>query len=297
MNALPRAARGLALCGAALTLVPATAALRADDTLAGKACRSVHLSYQAEESAAYYNEVIVDRSAPGTYFCVCGFSMGYFGIQELGNGKKVAIFSVWDPGDQDDPDTVNAERRVKLVAQGETVRIGRFGNEGTGGQSFLDLDWQPGETYRFLVTARRDGDRTEYAAYIAAPAPSRWLHLATFSTLANGALLKGHYAFVEDFKRDRVSATRERRARFGPAWVRTPAGAWVSVDRVRFTADSNPATSIDAGVAGARMYLATGGETRNEGTRLRDWLARPEEPPGSPPQDLPVLDLDPVDRP
>src|SRR4051812_39937490 len=44
-----------------------------------KACRSVHLWHQAPEAAAFYNEVTVERSASGTYFCVCGWDMGYFG--------------------------------------------------------------------------------------------------------------------------------------------------------------------------------------------------------------------------
>src|SRR5262249_17752420 len=83
------------------------------------ACRSVHLHYPAPEAVAFCNEVTVDRSAPGTYFCACGFHMGYFGIQELGNGKKVVIFSVWEPGRQDDPKAVAEERRVRLVAKGE----------------------------------------------------------------------------------------------------------------------------------------------------------------------------------
>ncbi len=146
----------------------------------------------------------MDRSAPGTYFCACGFGMGYLGIQELGNGKKVVLFSVWEPGKQHDPKAVAEERRVRLVAKGDGVRTGRFGGEGTGGQSFLDHDWQPGRTYRFLVTAAAAGERTEYAGYFAAPDDRGWRHLSTFSTLAGGALLRGYYSFVEDFRRDRV---------------------------------------------------------------------------------------------
>src|SRR6266436_9617641 len=115
-----------------------------------KACRSVHLWYNAPEAVAFYNEVIVERSAPGTYFCVCGWDKGYFGIQELGNGKKVVIFSVWD-SNQNDKSAVEEEKRVKLLYRDEKVRIGRFGGEGTGGQSFLDYEWKIGQTYRLMV--------------------------------------------------------------------------------------------------------------------------------------------------
>src|SRR5689334_8978105 len=77
-----------------------------------RAARSVHLGYQAPESNVFYNELTVEKSTPGSYFMACGFQHGYFGIQELGNSKKVVIFSVWDPGNQNDPKSVDAEKRV-----------------------------------------------------------------------------------------------------------------------------------------------------------------------------------------
>src|SRR6187551_718636 len=129
----------------------------ADEKLKGIACRSVHLQYSAPQGTAFYNEVNVEQSAPGTYFCVCGFNKGYFGMQELANGKKLVIFSVWDPGAQNDPKTVVDDQRVKMLHKDDAVRVGRFGNEGTGGQSFFDYDWKDGETYRYFVTAKPDG--------------------------------------------------------------------------------------------------------------------------------------------
>ena len=260
------AARGpVPLGGSAffLTLLAVLQPTRADERLAGIACRSVHLHYPAPDGNAFYNEVIVDRSAEGTYFCVCGFNQGYFGLQELSGGQKVVIFSVWDPGRQDDPDSVAPERRVQVVFRDEPVRVGRFGNEGTGGQSFLDLDWKPGETYRFLVTATVEKQQTAFAAFIMTPGASGWRHLVTFSAITGGKPLAGYYSFVEDFRRDRVSATRQRRARFGNGWVRSVDGQWVSLTRARFTADRNPSTNIDAGVTPDWFFLSTGGETRN----------------------------------
>ena len=159
--------------------------LHADERLAGKACRSVHLAYSAGAGVAYYNEVTVETSAPGTYFCACGWNKGYFGIQELGNGKKVVIFSVWD-SNQNNPKAVDDDKRVKLLHKDDKVRIGRFGGEGTGGQSFLDFDWKVGATYRFLVTAKIDGKRTEYAGYFREPDAKEWRHLVTFSTVTGG---------------------------------------------------------------------------------------------------------------
>ncbi|MGH7226187.1 MAG: alpha/beta hydrolase fold domain-containing protein, partial [Gemmataceae bacterium] len=50
---------------------------RAKAASVSKACRSVHLFYTGEEGTAFYNEVTVDKSAPGTYFMVCGWNRGY----------------------------------------------------------------------------------------------------------------------------------------------------------------------------------------------------------------------------
>jgi hypothetical protein len=258
-----------------LSVAATLATAFADEKLAGIACRSVHLAYPGPAGTAFYNEVTVERSAEGTYFCASGFDGGYFGIQEQRPGKKVVIFSIWDPGDQDDPTKVDPEKRVKLVAKDDQVRVGRFGNEGTGGQSFLDLDWKPGETYRFLITAKVDGDRTAYSASIAPPGATAWRHLATFSTIAKGKLLGGYYSFIEDFRRNKVSATIERRAVFGGGWIRNKDGRWLPLDRARFTADSNPSLAIDAGTTAAdpaRFFLATGGKVENSHVKLRGMI-------------------------
>jgi hypothetical protein len=242
--------------------------LSADERLAGIACRSVHLNYQAPAGSAFYNEVVVDESAPGTYFCVCGFSKGYYGIQELANKKKVVIFSVWDPGNQNDPKSVDDDKRVKLLHQGEGVRIGRFGNEGTGGQSFYDLDWKPSETYRFLVAAKPNGERTEFAAWFYLNDAKTWKHLVTFSTITGGTPLGGYYSFVEDFRRNRESAKLARVARYGHGGVIDAEGKWHGFTTARFTGDSNPATNINAGERDGFFFLATGGETKNSDTEL-----------------------------
>lgn len=256
-----------------LTAGVASREAAADKSLEGIACRSVHLQYPAEPAVAFYNEVTVEQSAPGTYFCVCGFHKGYYGIQELADGKRLLIFSVWDPGDQNNPEEVDAEQRVKLLHRDDAVRVGRFGNEGTGGQSFYDFDWEIGKTYRFVVTARANGKRTEFGAYFLDPDGSEWKHLVTFSTLDEAGSLRGLYSFVEDFRRNRVSATQERRATYGPGWVLSAEGEWVPLVKAQFTADSNPVVNIDAGEKEGRFFLATGGETANDHTMLGDVMA------------------------
>lgn len=250
-----------------------------------KACRSVHLWYKAAEATAFYNEVTVERSAPGTYFCVCGWDKGYFGIQELANGKKLLIFSVWD-SNQNDKSAIADEKRVKLLYKDDKVRIGRFGGEGTGGQSFFDYDWKIGQPYHLMVSGKPNGDRMEYSGHFYLPEEKAWKHLVTFSTITNARKLKGYYSFIEDFRRNGVSATQARSATYGNTWMKI-GDDWQFAPASRFTGDRNPAMNIDSAVRDDRFWLATGGETKNVGTKLGESLQLPINENRKPPQDLP----------
>jgi hypothetical protein len=271
----------------AFVATTALATARADERLAGIACRSVHLSYPGPEATAFANEIIVDKSAPGSYFMVCGWSKGYFGLQELANGDKVILFSVWDPGAQNDPGTVEDAERVKLLDNDPDVRVRRFGGEGTGGQSFFDFDWQLGQPYRVMVSARAEEGRSIYTGSIFEPKNKAWRKLVTFSTPSQGELLRGCYSFVEDFRRNRVSATQTRAARFGNGWLKPVSGDWHSIVQARFTADSNPATNINAGLTAPYFFLATGGEVTNDDATLRSTIEWAAPPNRRPPEDLP----------
>lgn len=259
---------------------------RADKSLFGIACRSVHLSFPAPSAKWYYHEITVRQSAPGTYFSVCVWNQGYFGIQELGNGKKLLLFSVWDPGSQDDPKSVAVEKRVQMHHRDPEVRVGRFGGEGTGGQSFFDYNWKLGETYRFAVASQRMGERTQYAGFFFHPDQKQWRHLITFSTITDKKSLGGYNCFVEDFQRNRVSATKTRAAEFANGWVRDELGNWHELSRAKFTGDSNPATNVNAVLQGDHFLLCTGGNIRNTDAKLNSSLERPKT--SSPPTDLPT---------
>ena len=228
-----------------------------------RAARSVHLRYPAEQGVVYYNEVTVQKSHPGSYFCVCGFGHGYFGIQGLWRGGKVVIFSVWDPGRQNNQNSVPEDRRVKVLHEGQDVRVSRFGNEGTGGKSMFDYQWKVGETYKCMVKATVDGDRTTYAAYFYLNEQDKWKHLATFQTITGGDYLSGYYSFVEDFMRRGESAQNVRRALYGNGWVKSKDGKWLPLTQAMFTADRTPIMNIDAGVENGRFYLQNGGDTEN----------------------------------
>ncbi len=246
----------------------------ADKPEAPRAARSVHLRLPAPDAVWFYHEVTVLESQPGSYFSVCGFAHGYFGMQQLtARDEKVVIFSVWDPGAGDDPSAVPADHRVELISKGDGVRTGRFGGEGTGGQSFFTYPWKIGETCHFLLKAAPEGDKTSFSAYFYLPGPKRWQPIATFRTRTGGSLLKSLYCFIEDFRRDGKSATESRRARFGNGWVQTPQGDWVALTRARFTADDTPTMNVSAAPSGNGFLLETGGKTVNR-TPLNGDLTR-----------------------
>ncbi len=148
---------------AAFALLSATAA---ESNSAPRAARSVHLAWQAPEAELFYNEMIVDESVPGSYFMACGWNTGYFGIQELGNGRKVILFSVWDPTRGNNANAVEEKDRVECLFSDPNVRIRRFGGEGTGGQCMGEFNWQPGGTNRFLVRGLVESNKTAYAGYV-----------------------------------------------------------------------------------------------------------------------------------
>ena len=172
-----------------------------------RAARSVHLAWQAPEAAAFYNELKVEESVPGSYFMAAGFRHGYFGIQEQVNGRKVVIFSVWDPTKGNNSNSVPEDERVEILFKADDVVARRFGGEGTGAQSFFEYPWKIGETCRFLVKAKSEEGKTAYSSYFWLPEKNSWKHLVTFRTRSDGDLLKGLYSFIEDFRRDTKSAT------------------------------------------------------------------------------------------
>ncbi|MBN2326528.1 MAG: DUF3472 domain-containing protein [Candidatus Omnitrophica bacterium] len=259
----------------ALFLIIAFTQTAIPEEQAPRAARSVHLWYPAPQGTVFYNEMTVLESHRGSYFMACGFNHGYFGIQEIrGKEDKVVIFSVWDPGNQNDPNAVPPDQRVKVLYEGESVNVSRFGNEGTGGKSMFPYQWKIGETYKFMVKADVDGSRTTYEAYFYLNESQEWKHLATFQTLTNGDYLTGYYSFIEDFWRNGESAGQIRRAKYGNGWVKTIEGHWTSLTQARFTADKTPSDNINAALTDDGWFLLqNGGDTQNI-TPLRSTLSR-----------------------
>eukprot|EP00931_Biecheleriopsis_adriatica_P103058 TRINITY_DN77947_c0_g1_i1.p1 TRINITY_DN77947_c0_g1~~TRINITY_DN77947_c0_g1_i1.p1 ORF type:complete len:427 (-),score=65.31 TRINITY_DN77947_c0_g1_i1:261-1541(-) len=213
-----------------------------------KAARSVHLWWKPAREPAdvttFCNAIQVLRSTPGSYFMACGFDGGYFGIQEMMDGSRRVLFSVWDKSSEmyqgkDDPRLVAPEDRVQVLSQASDVEVKRFGGEGTGAQCIDDtIGWEVGTVVRFIVECRRTSSgRTCYAAFVCPGQGAPWKHLATYR-VAGGKPFKGFYSFIEDFRRDHISTLCEREAVFGPVWFRDGSQVWQPAVQAGFTASS-----------------------------------------------------------
>jgi hypothetical protein len=71
--------------------------------------------------------------------------------------------------------------------------------------------------------------------------------------------------------------------------VKPVKGEWAPVLKARFTGDRNPVTNINAGLKGDRFFLATGGDTKNTGTKLNETIPLPAETKRTAPEGLPKL--------
>jgi len=269
----------------------ATATKGATEQVRG--ARAVHLNWQAPPCDAFYGEVVVENSAQGSYFMVCGWRGGYFGIQERADKTKVAIFSLWDPVAESKDNKGDKNRdRVEVLFHMDGTQIKQFHDGGTGPQCLIDWPWEIGQTNRFLVRSRTEGGKTTYAGFIYDAKKQQWLHLATYRRTEGktGGLGGGLYSFVEDFHRNGTSATEVRRATFKNVWIETKDSGWQPLRAPLFNAakpDGRAKDAINGGVNpdGASWFLVTGGDTKQQ-TALKSpmKLTAPSAPL---PKDLP----------
>lgn len=235
---------------------------------------SVHLGYPVPENAKeevewFYLEVTPKTEPLWSYYMATGWHRGYFGMQVNSPTERRIIFSVWDSGGEAvDRGKVDADNRVKLLAKGEGVNAGDFGNEGTGGHSHLVYPWKLGDTVHFLMRAQAQGDKTTYTGWFRDSKSKSWQLVASFRAPKDGKYLHGLYSFNENFGGQ--NGDERRVCEFGNGWVRTTSGKWIALKDARFTHDGHgdrERMDRSAGVTGKRFYLANGGfvEDANKG--------------------------------
>jgi hypothetical protein len=250
---------------------------------------SVHLFYPVDKDTkvqAFYCEMTGLEDPVWTYYMACGWHRGYFGMQVNSPTERRIIFSVWDSGSEAvDRGKVGEENRVKLVAKGEDVYAGDFGNEGTGGHSHWKYMWKTGEKQRFLVTAKpTDATHTTYSGYYFHPEKKRWILISSWSAPKEGGYLRGLYSFSENFGGS--NGHLRRKALYGNQWIRTADGQWVELTTASFSHDpTGKADRLDRfmGLENGQFFLSQGGFIPGF-TAYGEKFTRP--PVGSAPSDL-----------
>lgn len=203
---------------------------------------SCHLNYAVptnENVSYYYSEVEVPIGSDpiGSYFMANGFGEGYFGFQVNSESERRVLFSVWSSYSTDDPNSIPDDEKILLNRRGNDVYTGEFGNEGSGGQSYLRYNWKAGNTYKFLLKGQPDGNgQTDYTAWFYAPENNIWKLIASFKRPKTNKYLTGFYSFLENFNPDKGELTRE--ANYKNQWVVTGSGQWVKVMGASFTVDN-----------------------------------------------------------
>lgn len=232
----------------------------------GRRGPSVHMGYVLpnENIEWFYNEVVVPEEGdiPSSYYMACGFGQGYFGMQNNTPYKRRVLFSVWSPYETDNAAEIPDSLRVVLLKKGEGVTVQDFGNEGSGGQSFMHYDWKAGERCRFLMGVKPDGNgNTVYTAYFFDNNMGKWRLVASFRRPKISTWYTGAHSFLENF--NPVMGYINRKACYGNQWARTADGRWLPVTQARFTCDATGhhrhRLDYTGGVEGETFFLSMGG--------------------------------------
>lgn len=208
----------------------------------GRRGPSVHLNYQLPQDTKLcyaYSELFVPvgQDPIGSYFMANGFGEGYFGIQVNSPSERRVLFSVWSPFHTDNPADIPVEDRIVTLVKGEKVHAQDFGNEGSGGQSYLVYPWQSGVTYRFLTEVKPDGQgNTLYTSWFGDKQTDEWRLLASFRRPKTDKYLSGFHSFLESFSPEYGNI--QRSAQYGNQWVCDVDGAWHEITRAKFTGDN-----------------------------------------------------------
>lgn len=214
---------------------------------------SVHLKYTmpTEPTEWVYNELTVPEGNDiiGSYYMANGFGEGYFGIQCNSENERRVLFSLWSPFVTDDPRAIPEDEKIRMVRQGDEVKVGEFGNEGSGGQSFLRFPWVAGNTYRFLTRVQPDGQgSTLYTAYFYAPEKGQWRLIASFLRPKTDKHYTSAHSFLENFIPSQGYLPRE--VYFGNQWACGVDGVWREMSSALFTYDATAAAGVRKDYAG-----------------------------------------------
>jgi hypothetical protein len=253
----------------------------------GRRGPSVHLGYEVPAQASsvhyFYNEITVPEGNDviGSYYMANGFGQGYFGYQVNSETERRVLFSVWSPYQTDNPDEIPDDQRVDLLRKGDNVVVNDFGNEGSGGQSYLVYNWEAGKTYRFLLKgepAAGETNKTDFTAWFSSEYNDEWKLIASWRRPITNTYLTNLYSFLENF--NTRTGPIERMAYYNNQWILDTSGYWYELNRARFTADATARDKARLDYAGGFFSNEDGFYMKNcgffdETSPIDTWHTRP----------------------
>ena len=207
----------------------------------GRRGPSVILGYEFPQNTNIkwmYSEIEIPEGYDhiGLYAMANGSREGYFGIQVNSTEERRVLFSIWSPYVTDDPSQIPEDQRIQLIKSGQDVQVDEFGNEGSGGQSWLIYPWKTGVKYSFIKSVEPDGNgNTIYTAYFKDPEEGDWRLIASFLRPQTDTWFAGPYSFLENFKPE--EGYKLRKAYYGNIWAISSDDDWFQINNARFTTD------------------------------------------------------------
>lgn len=239
----------------------------------------------------------------GTYAMALGVLNGYMGIQmngyaNDGSPRHDVLFSMWDDGSTDEDPNLPEYMRAGAVDWDPLTTTNRFGNEGTGVQTYRKGPyWTPGKYVQFITNCRPEttsyttevnGKPTVHtqhnmlvSAWFNALDGKGWQYMATVRKRNSSTYFDSWYSFLENYNASTGQANRIAYYRNGYMRARSN-GKWYNRNTVWFSntdGDSNTGARTDYGQgatdnpADRTFFMQTGGYTSTNKTKTTVALA------------------------
>ncbi len=243
-----------------------------------------------------YTEYAVDFKADrlpyGTYLACANFSMtsdslkaanarvwndvngdglfAYCGFQEIYDGSRVAICSVWDTHVTDRQGRTSTIR-AEVVHAADPIKAGSFDGEGVGAQCLVRYNWEPCNTYRLLLQLRKSEETgTQHLSMWVLDMDSMsWTLLIEYDLKVPDAYMHDTCAFLENYLPEYAGDVRTMELSNFRALSLD--GRWVGTREAVFCLGYDHPGSYTYGGSGNTFYAITTG-LPNRCARPKDWL-------------------------
>lgn len=203
-----------------------------------------------------FEEIMIPAESDlvGTYAEAIGALNGYMGIQMNGyvdgEPRHDVLFSMWDDGSTDEDPNLPEHLRAGAVDWDEKTTVNRFGNEGTGVQTYRRGNyWTPGTYVQFITNCRPE--TTSYttiengktvvheqhnmlvSTWFNALDGKGWQYMATVRKRNSSTYFSSWYSFLENYVWANGQASRKAYYRNGYGRSRAT-GKWYNFNSVGF---------------------------------------------------------------